>query len=192
VAEPPVTITELKEEDLVFLLALWHMPEVMRYADEFPRLRGWSKKDNPQTAWAAYQEKRAALGNGYVQFILRLTDGTRTGESFFTPLPDSYTFGKWQKPDGIVCLMGDIKLLPAFWGQGLGTKGMRQVVNWLFANTACDLLLVPPHRKNPAAERVYAKAGFILFRGMRSWHGHKVMELSRQKDESKHGARAYY
>jgi hypothetical protein len=79
------------------------------------RDRGWSKKDNPQTAWAAYQEKPAALGNGYVQCILRLTDGTRTGESFFTPLPDSYTFGKWQKPDGIACLIGDIKLLPAFW-----------------------------------------------------------------------------
>jgi hypothetical protein len=37
--------------------------------------------------------------------------------------------------------MGDIKLLPPFWGQGLGTEGMR------------------------------------------SWHGHKVMELSRQKYE---------
>jgi RimJ/RimL family protein N-acetyltransferase len=183
VTESRVTISELTEEDLAFLIELWHTAEVMGYADEFPRLRGWSKKDDPQTAWAAYQKKRAALGNGYIQFILRLTDGTRIGESFFTPLPESYTFGKWQKPAGIVCLMGDIKLLPPFWGQGLGTEGMHQVVNWLFTNTTCDLLLVPPHRKNPAAERVYAKAGFELFRGMRSWHGHKVMELSREKHE---------
>ena len=182
-SEPGIVITELAVKDLPFLVALWHTAEVMRYADEFPRLRGWSKKDNPQTAWTTYQEKRAALGNGYVQFILRLTDGTRIGESFFTPLPDGYTFGKWQKPAGILCLMGDIKLLTPFWGQGLGTEGMRQVVNWLFANTACDLLLVPPHRKNPAAERVYAKAGFTLFTGMRSWYGHKVMELPREKYE---------
>ena len=181
--ESSVTISEAIEEDLAFLFGLWHTAEVMRYADEFPRLRGWSKKDAPQTAWAAYQEKRAALGSGYVQFILRLTDGTPIGESFFTPLPDGYTFGKWQKPDGIVCLMGDIKLLPPFWGQGLGSEGMQQVVNRLFANTACDLLLVPPHRKNPAAERVYEKAGFTLFQGMRSWYGHKVMELSRQRYE---------
>jgi RimJ/RimL family protein N-acetyltransferase len=182
-SEPGIVITELAAEDLPFLLALWHTAEVMGYADEFPRLRGWSKKDDPQTAWATYQKKRAALGNGYIQFILRLTDGTRIGESFFTPLPESYTFGKWQKPAGSLCLMGDIKLLPPFWGRGLGTAGMRQVVNWLFTNTACDLLLVPPHRKNPAAERVYAKAGFELFPGMRSWRGHKVMELSRKKVE---------
>jgi RimJ/RimL family protein N-acetyltransferase len=183
VTESRVTISELTEEDLTFLFELWHTAEVMRYADEFPRLRGWSKKDDPQAAWTAYQEKRAALGDGYVQFILRLTGGEQIGESFFTPLPDGYTFGQWQKPAGIFCLMGDIKLLPPFWGQGLGTEGMQRVVNWLFTNTACDLLLVPPHRKNPAAERVYEKARFELFRGMRSWHGHKVMELSREKYE---------
>lgn len=182
--EPAIVVRELEEEDLPFLLALWHMPDVMRYADELPRLRGWSKKDDPPTAWQAYQEKRAALGSGYTQFILRSMDGTRIGESFFAPLPDGYAFGKWQKPDGIACLMGDIKLLPAFWGQGLATEGMRQVVKWLFAHTACSLLVVPPHRKNPAAERVYEKAGFELYQGMQSWHGHKVMVLSREKYES--------
>ncbi len=178
-----VTITELREEDLPFLFELWHMPEVMQYADEFPRLRGWSKSDDPQTAWAKYQEKHSALGNGYVQFILSLVDGTRIGESFFTPLSEGYAFGRWQKPENIMCLMGDIKLRPEFWGRGLGTESMRQVVEWLFVNTTSSLLVVPPHRKNPAAQRVYEKAGFELYGGMRSWRNHKVMELSRERYE---------
>jgi len=179
-----VVVAELREEDLPFLFELWHTSEVMRYADEFPRLRGWSKSNNLRTAWIKYQEKRAALGNGYTQLILSLVDGTLIGESFFTPLPEGYTFGKWKKPEDIVCLMGDIKLKPEYWGQGLGTEGMQQVVEWLFGNTICSLLVVPPHRKNPAAQRVYEKAGFELYRGMRSWRNHKVMELSRERYES--------
>jgi RimJ/RimL family protein N-acetyltransferase len=153
----------------------------MHYADEFPKLRGWSKKDDTETAWTTHREKRAALGSGYVQFILRLPDGTRIGESFFMPLPEGYTFGKWHKPKDELCLMGDIKLMPEYWGQGLGTVGMRRVVAWLFDHTGCSMLVVPPHRKNPAAERVYEKAGFRLYTGMRSWYNHKVMELERER-----------
>lgn len=181
-----VVVAELREQDLPFLLELWHTPQVMRYADEFPRLRGWSKSTDLGTAWATYQEKRAALGNGYVQFILSLADDGPIGESFFTPLPEGYTFGRWRKPEDAVCLMGDIKLRPECWGRGLGTEGMRTAVARLFANTACSLLVVPPHRKNPAAERVYEKAGFELYTGMRSWRNHKVMELSRERHETSH------
>jgi len=173
-----VQVSELVEADLPFLLILWRTADVMRYADEFPQLRGWSKKDDAATAWQRYQEKRAEAG--YVQLMLSLTNGELIGESFFTPLQEGYTFGKWLKPEGVLCLMGDIKLLRPFWGQGLGTEGMRLVVAWLFKNTPANLLIVPPHRKNPAAERVYEKAGFKLFTGMKSWYGHKVIELSRE------------
>jgi RimJ/RimL family protein N-acetyltransferase len=185
-AEQRVTVSEFSGQDLPFLLALWHTPEVMRYADELPGLRGWSRSDDVSVAWARYQEKQAALGSGYTQLILRLAGGERLGESFFAPLPEGYTFGRWQKPGGIACLMGDIKLKPAYWGQGLGTEGMQRVVAWLFGNTDCTLLMVPPHRKNPAAQRVYEKAGFILYTGMRSWHNHRVMELTRERYEGKH------
>jgi len=183
-AKPRAVIAELREEDMPFLLELWHTPEVMRYADEFPRLRGWSRSDALSTAWTKYQEKRAALGTGYTQLVLRLADGELLGESFFAPLPEGYAFGRWEKPDDIVCLMGDIKLKPEHWGRGLGTEGMQQVVAWLFGNTTCSLLVVPPHRMNPTAERVYEKAGFELYTGMRSWRNHKVMELSRDRHES--------
>jgi len=179
--EPNVQLSELKKDDLPFLLKLWHIPEVMRYADELPSLRGWTKSDDAATAWRRYQERRARLGPEYSQLILRLPDGAPLGESFFTPLGEGYTFGRWPKPAGTLTLMGDIKLLPAFWGRGLGSEGMKQVVRWMFDHTRCDLLVVPPNRKNPAAERVYEKAGFVLFTGMRSWHNHKIMELTRQR-----------
>ena len=178
-----VVVAELREDHMPFLSEMWHTPEVMRYADEFPSLRGWSKSDEFRTAWAKYQERRAALGMEYTQLILSLAEGVLIGESFFSPLPEGYAFGRWKKPEGMVCLMGDIKLKPQYWRRGLGTEGMRQVVRWFFTSTECSLLVVPPHRNNPAAERVYEKAGFVLYSGMRSWRNHKVMELDRERYE---------
>ena len=68
---------------------------------------------------------------------------------------------------------------PEYWSKGLGSEGMRLIVRFFFTNSDCELLVVPPHRLNPAASRVYEKAGFVLFTGMRSWRNHKIMELSR-------------
>jgi RimJ/RimL family protein N-acetyltransferase len=179
-----VRIAELEEQDLDFLFRLWHVPEVMRYADELPDLRGWCKSDDKQTAWARHQERRAAMGLCYAQMILRLTDGTPIGESFFVPLPEGFTLDNWTKPKGVLCPMGDIKLKPEYWGRGLGTQGMKLVVEWLFVNTRCDLLVVPPHGDNPAAIRVYEKAGFAHTEKSPLWKGHRIMELWRHRFET--------
>jgi RimJ/RimL family protein N-acetyltransferase len=179
---PKLTLSELEAKDLPFLFQLWHRPEVMRYADEFPWLRGWSKSDDPGKAWRLYQELRGELGSEYTQLILRL-DGLRIGESFVSPRKEGYTFGRWAKPDGVRSVMGDIKLEPQHWCRGWGTEGMQSVVEWVFGHTACALFVVPPHRHNPAAERVYEKAGFVRFTGMRSWHNHRIMELTRERFE---------
>ncbi|UCF60534.1 MAG: GNAT family N-acetyltransferase [Anaerolineaceae bacterium] len=182
-----IVVTEMAKGDLPFLFDLWHMREVMRYADEFPRLRGWSKSDDIESAWEQYQMKRCELDKEYTQLILRLDDDTPIGESFFAPLEEGFTFGKWQKPEGIISVMGDLKLLPQYWGQGLGTEGMRQVVRFVFTVTNCELFAVPPHRNNPAAYRVYEKAGFVLFTGMRSWRNHKIMEISKEMYRERYG-----
>jgi RimJ/RimL family protein N-acetyltransferase len=182
-----IHVTEMKRQDLPFLFDLWHIPEVMRYADEFPRLRGWSKSDDINNAWGSYQEKRGRSGKEYTQLILRLDDETPVGESFFAPLEEGDSFGKWQKPDGVICVMGDIKLLPQYWGRGMGTDGMREVVRYVFSKTGCELFVVPPHRKNPAAYRVYEKAGFVLFTGMKSWRNHRIMEMSKDMYQERYG-----
>jgi RimJ/RimL family protein N-acetyltransferase len=185
--DPRVAITELCEEDLPFLLELWHIPAVMRYADELPGLRGWSKETKAREAWGLYQEQRAAHGPGYTQLIIRLADGTPVGESFFAPVPDGFTLDRWVKPAGVLCLIGDIKLRPEYWGQGLGTEGMKRIVAWLFTHSGCALLVVPPHSKNPAAAVVYQKAGFTHYEDRQSWRGHTIMELWRQGYEAAYG-----
>ncbi|MFQ5980968.1 MAG: GNAT family N-acetyltransferase [Candidatus Heimdallarchaeota archaeon] len=181
-----LAITEMQLEDIAFLLDLWRDSTVMRYADEFPKLRGWSKSASIESAWEHYQKKRAEHGHSYTQMIVRILDGTPIGESFFAPLPEGYRFGKWAKPRGVSCLMADIKLLPGYWGKGVATTAMQLVALSVFTHTSCDLFVVPPHRLNAAAIRVYEKVGFILFPGMRSWRNHKIMELTKARFKEIH------
>jgi RimJ/RimL family protein N-acetyltransferase len=173
-------VTELRRQDLPFLFDLWAIPNVMRYADELPEYRGWTRYEDADAAWAKYRERRKELGRGYTQLILYLADAGPIGESFFAPLPDGFTLDEWKKPEGVVCSMGDIKLLPEHWNKGFGTDGMRLVVEWMFANTDCALLVVPPHFENPAAVRVYEKAGFKHTGAAEVWQGHRIMELWRE------------
>ena len=60
-----VSLKEMDRNDLPFLIELWHTPEIMRYADEFPSMRGWSKSDDVDNAWKKYQAHRAKYGNNY-------------------------------------------------------------------------------------------------------------------------------
>jgi RimJ/RimL family protein N-acetyltransferase len=86
------------------------------------------------------------------------------------------------------CFIADIKLLPAYWGQGLGTEAMRQVVQVVFGNSDCEIFVVPPHKDNPAAYRVYEKAGFSLITGKKGGKyllgSHMLMKLTRKKFEA--------
>jgi RimJ/RimL family protein N-acetyltransferase len=176
--EQRVFLAEMNEEDIPFLYQLWGIEQVNRYADEFPRLRGWSKKSDIPTAWRLYQEHRQQFGAAYQQLILRLKEGTAIGESFYGPLPEGIVFGAWRKPAGLKYLLGDIKLRPEYWGQGYGAEAMRAVVSYVFEQTACDAFIVPPHQNNPAATRVYEKAGFI-HTGVVVWGGHELLEMTR-------------
>jgi RimJ/RimL family protein N-acetyltransferase len=174
-----VLVTEMQQDDVPFLFALWRNRQVMRYADEFPRFRGWSRRDDPATAWQRYQEKRGELGKQYTQLIGRLPDGTRIGESFFAPLVRK--LGEWRKPRGVLCVIGDIKLLPEYWGRGLGTQAMRQVVRFAFDQAGCEVFVVPPNENNPAAIQVYTKAGFTPIVERSPWVGHLLMTLTRDR-----------
>jgi RimJ/RimL family protein N-acetyltransferase len=156
----------------------------MRYADELPRMRGWTKDDTLEVAWQRNEEMRVKLGGVYCQLVLQDEQGILIGEAFTAPFREGATFGRWQKPEGVVTLFGDIKLMPAYWGRGLGTAGMKEVVRHRFIKTKCELFCVPPNRKNPAAFRVYQKAGFELFTGMRSYRSHQIMEMTRRRYEA--------
>lgn len=181
-----IQLEQMREEDIPFLIELWHMKEVMRYADEFPWLRGWSKKMEPESCWSIHSQQKAEHGELYSQFILKATGGVRIGESMIYPLEDGFTFGKWQKPAGVLTVMGDIKLIPDYWGQGLGSAGMREMVKWVFKETAVDLYVVPPNRRNPAAKRVYEKAGFASA-DTGFYRGHEIVTLTRERFDQMSG-----
>ena len=184
-SEDRICVSEMKKDDLPFLHELWHTGEVMKYADEFPYFRGWSRTDDRESAWKKYQEMRRIVGALYQQLIIRLKDGTRIGESFFAPPSGRKFIGRWKIPENLICIVGDIKVLPQYWGRGLGTEGMRQVVKYAFSITDCDLFVVPPHKDNPAAQRVYEKAGFVQIVGKKGknmmWAGHNLMKLTRKE-----------
>jgi RimJ/RimL family protein N-acetyltransferase len=179
--KPRVNIGTTRRGELPFLLKLWHDPVVMRYTDELPSLRGWTRETELSDAWRAYVRKRRELGPLYTQLIVRLPRGKPIGESFIAPLPEGFEIGAWRRPDGVVTVIGDIKLDRLYWGRGLGSAGMLQVVHWVFRRTKCELFIVPPHERNRAALRVYEKAGFRPVAETSKEPGHRVMELSREQ-----------
>jgi RimJ/RimL family protein N-acetyltransferase len=173
-----LVITDAQEKDIDFLLGMWNDSSVMRYAG-YPDGRGWSDADIRRW-WQGYLVERRRSGEDETQLILRTGDGTAIGESHYGPVPKGFEVGDWRRPDRVSCFMTDIKLKPEYWGKGLGTKGMRMIVEQIFTKTSCELLVVPPHKDNPAASRVYEKAGFV-HTGIGAWPGHTIMELSRFK-----------
>ena len=185
-----VRVGLLRRDEVPFLLELWSQPEVMRYADELRTLRGWTRDAPPDEAWRAYAARRAELGPLYSQLVLRTPEGSPLGESFVAPLPDGFGFGSWRKREDVIAVMGDVKLAPTHWGQGLASEGMRKVTRWVFLRTPCELFVVPPHRRNPTAERVYEKAGFVLYEPMARARGHRVMVLTRSRFERLHQTNA--
>lgn len=176
-----VAVVAMERRDMPFLISLWHNHEVMRFTDEFPRFRGWSRFDEIKDAWELYDAKHKELGNKYTQLIIKLQDGTRIGESFFVSLPEEFQLGEWQKPKGIVIFTGDIKLIPAQWGKGLGTKAMRRVVHFAFQRGGCGIFLVLPHKNNLSAIRVYEKAGFESIQEKPPWANRIIMTLAREQ-----------
>jgi len=153
----------------------------MQYADEFPRFRGWSRRDDPDTPWERYHESRGKLGRAYTQLVLRPPDGRRIGESFFAPVKAGRNLGDWRVLAGLVCVVGDIELVPEYWGKRLGIQAIGEVVRFAFAQTGYHNFVAPPIEKNPAAIRGYEKAGFPRITGTSLWSGHMLMTLARER-----------
>lgn len=181
-----VLLTEVREQDLDFLLGMWNDPRVMRYAG-YPEGRGWTRADIRKW-WSRYQAEHTRSAGDDTQLVISFSDNTPIGESHYGPVPRGFEVGDWQKSEGLYCFMTDVKFLPEHWGKGIGTAGMGMIVVHIFTKTSCELLVVPPHKDNPAASRVYEKAGFV-HTGIEAWPGHEIMELSRGRFEKIYGAR---
>jgi hypothetical protein len=181
-----IHVTEMMAADIPFLLDLWSRDEVMRHTDEFPHPRGWTRKDDVETAWAEYRHRRKNMGHDYCQLILRLGNRTPVGESLRFPLDIRFSFGDWRKPPELRTTMTDIKLLPEHASDGLGKALMVLVAEHAFTRTSCQLLVVPPHKKDTASVSWYEGTGFTRPRPLSVHRDHFIMELPKVRFEELH------
>ncbi|MEO0157334.1 MAG: GNAT family N-acetyltransferase [candidate division WOR-3 bacterium] len=174
-----LTLRPLAEEDLDFLLSLWNDPEIMRYAGGIlnwsrPHIIDWFGKQprlHPSFPDDLFPEE--------THLIICLRDGRRIGESGIGKLPLGWACEGFRVPFGKNAGICDVKLARDFWGAGYGTEAMVAVVDYFRHGTSLDVLVVPPHRDNHAAIRVYEKAGFRMTKGI-AWEVHLIMVMEKR------------
>jgi len=162
------------QRQLRFLQRLWNDPQVMRYAGfprnwDYERMKVWYEK---------YRGRVATHGGTEVQFVFRLKMQTLIGESGLGRLRTGWKCRDYNVPQGKTAVMTDIKLAKPFWRQGYGTEAMRAITRYVFTETDGDVLLVPPHRDNQAATKLYEKVGFRRTEGIYYRH-HMIYEMTK-------------
>ena len=166
-------IAPVTQKDLRFLLRLWNDPEIMRYAGfaknwDYSQIKEWHQR---------YQKRLERLGSTEIQFVHKLKRGKSIGETRLGRLESGWSCRGYQVPKNRLTLMTDVKLLRKYWNKGYGTEATKAIVKFVFTQTKTDLVLVPPHRENIPAIRVYEKAGFKKTKGL--WYRyHTIFEMS--------------
>lgn len=176
-----LSICPADHRHLEFLRSLWNDPEVMRYAGF---ARNWGQEE--MEAWyRRYLARLAKLGTTEIQFICRLSEGKLIGESGLGRLRRGWRCTNFSLPAGRLAVMTDVKLLKPFRNVEYGTETMKAITRYVFSDTASDVLLVPPHRDNPPAIRMYEKAGFRRTAGIYYRH-HVIYEMTRKQFDEIH------
>lgn len=166
------------EADLPFLLELWNDPRVMRYAG-FPEGRNWAEHDILKW-FTDYQRSLSPDEPEEVHWVVGLHDGERIGESGCGKVPQGFLGEGYAMPKGRVVCMTDVKLTPGFWRSGYATEALQALLAYYFTKTRMNVLLVPPHRENVAALRLYARCGFREV-GPSPWPEHALWALTREE-----------
>jgi RimJ/RimL family protein N-acetyltransferase len=164
------------QKHLGFLLRLWNDPEIMRYAGfarnwDHGQIREW---------YGRYRNRVAKYGSTEVQFVFRLRSGMLVGECGLGRVRSGWECRDYRVPPGQIVVMTDIKLKKLFWHKGYGTEAMKAITRYVFTNTCADLLLVPPHRDNARAIRLYEKAGFGKTEGI-YYRYHIIYQMTRDR-----------
>ena len=188
-----LSICPANHRHLKFLLRLWNDTNIMRYAGF---ARNWSYAQIKEL-YKKYKKRIEKYGNTEIQFIHKLRNGRLIGESGIGRLKVGWSCRNYKTEKDKLVLMADVKLTKPFWNKGYGTEAMRIIVKYVFTKTNADILLVPPHRDNVSAIRVYEKAGFKKTRGI--WYRYHIIYemtkedfkeryLKRDRDTSKHSS----
>jgi ribosomal-protein-alanine N-acetyltransferase len=171
-----LVIHPISHRHLKFLLNMWNDPEIMRYAGSE---RNWSLKDIKRW-YVKYKERFGKYGNTETHFIIKLKDGKLIGESGLGRMKKGWSCPHYKSPKNKLAVMADIKLLKPFWNKGFGTQAMKAIVRYVFKMTDTDIFLVPPHRENLPAIKVYEKARFKRTKGI--YYRHHLVYQMRKRD----------
>ena len=147
----------------------------MRYAGF---ARNWSYAQIKEW-YGKYKKRLARYGNTENQFIHKLGNGKLIGESRIGRLKAGWSCRDYETRKDKLVLMTDVKLAKPFWNKGYGTEAMKAIVQYVFTKTSADIFLVPPHRDNMPAIKVYQKAGFKKTKGI--WYRyHMIYEMTKE------------
>lgn len=171
-----LAICPMTQRHLRFLLKLWNDPEIMRYAGfarnwDYVQIKEWYER---------YKNRVVEHGTTDIQFVLKLKSGPLIGESGLGRLRTGWGCRDYKVRHGEIAVMTDIKLVKPFWHKGYGTEAMEAITRYVFTSTYADLLLVPPHRDNVPAIKLYEKAGFRKTEGI-YYRYHMIYEMSKDR-----------
>jgi RimJ/RimL family protein N-acetyltransferase len=130
-------------EDVPFIQGLWTSPEVMRCVG-FPEGLAIS-----QDAIRQQIERSSRSVFGALLIAESLETGARMGQC---------TIGS---PDSEGICEPDIKLDPAYWGQGFGHELWQAMIDYAFANSDSNIVQGTPNRANAASVRMQKGSGMI-------------------------------
>jgi [ribosomal protein S5]-alanine N-acetyltransferase len=129
------------KDDVDLYYALWTNPEVMKNVG-FPQgLRINRTEIKEQLSIQGESEFDQLL-------VIELKDsGQAIGEC------------KLAQPNELGIAEPDVKLLPAYWGQGYGSECWRALIAYQFKHTDCQAIQTTPNVENIAAIRLYEAVG---------------------------------
>jgi len=175
ISTPRLQICPINKDHLKFLLKLWNDAEIMRYAGF---ARNWKYKD-VLNWYQRYLKNIKKYGTTEMQFVIKLKNGRLIGESGVGRLRKRWSCPGYNTAKNKIVCMSDVKLLKKFWNNGYGTEAMKAIVKYVFTKTRTDIFLVPPHKDNIPAIRVYEKAGFKKTKGL--WYRyHYIYEMKKE------------
>ncbi len=127
--------------DVELLFSLWTDPQVMINVG-FPRGLTITREEVQRkiTSWTT------APDNDRLVAAIKET-GQLVGEC------------KLGQPDTDGVCKTDVKLLPDFWGRGLGTEIKQALVDYLFTHTNCTAVRATPNRNNIASQKMQEAVG---------------------------------
>jgi aminoglycoside 6'-N-acetyltransferase len=133
-------------------------------------------------------ERDGLAGPDGGSMIVELNDGTRIGTV-------GWRTERWGPSRGSRCLAFGIALLPEFRGHGYGTNAQRELVDYLFRNTAIHRVQSDTALDNPAEQRSLRKLGMVEEGVVRqaelrdgTYHDHLLFSILRPEWEANHPA----